>query len=911
MRYVILDFETTDLSPEKGEIWEIGALEMDGLIRVREFHSLVATSKPLPLSSQRLSKVSADILGDAPSLSEVIPKLLKFIDGLPIVAQNCSFERRWFQYYIENREQFYDSAEIFALVLSHLPSHSEDNLRSFFGIKNSNSHRAIEDCRDLADIMNETHKFLIHSRPEILTVFDMFLREVAWFWNWFFEGHSGTPIEKILEGQREGNLRELIRYDLENSGKKLSESNGNQVSLVFNKAASEGGMKSRPQQMKMALQTNAALEQGERIAIEAPTGTGKSFAYLVPSSLNALATKVPVVISTHTKELQNQIMTKDHPRLEKLLGSDIAMTVVKGQNNYFCLRKLFDHGEEVRQNPQAKNIQTRWPIAYLYSLALSSSNAEVPEWSWYSEAYPELATLLTNVRSHKDTTIGEHCPHYSYCRFFNNARRAHNSDVIVANHALAFSWPTSLPRIRKVVFDEAHHIENEITQAFTVQISLSEIRECFSSMISVKKGQSKGLLIRLHALAVDAKAPAESLERLWTETLSFHEFSQTFEELSLEISKLIEFQEVGKYGFNLDVGTVSSRPFWEQTKEFTIRLKEFNDYFTKAFEWVRSMSVSSRTISEIAAELFRLGRFTSVLIAVTEPARTNRFNAFDFNSEGSWVLSSTPIQIKDLADEHFGRFESVVMTSATLSIPGKPGFVANELGLRLTRPPVSLPSEYKLNEHAQIFFPMGLGVEKPGLPEHVAALIDFTESVVRTVGGRTLLLMCSADRKNKVVQELRSRLEPHGIAVVEKPEQLREKPSQTLLVGLDKLGEGLDIPGQDLSCVIVEKINERMTMSPLAKKRAEDPKTNGGSGFIYSFSRRLIWLKQRVGRLVRTEADRGWIVVFDPRFEGYKQSVRNFIRDGLSPIPISVLPVNLILQEIAKTRDDIVKEEVG
>lgn len=913
--YVILDFETTHLKPEFGEIWEIAAIEMDGFSEVKRYHTLVSISKPLSPGSKRVSRVDDSILVGAPSMQQVKGELKAFVRDLPIVAHNARFESDWFNYFIGLRDGFYDSIELFALIFPQLPSHSEDNLRKFFGIKQQGAHRALQDCLDLIDILKAAHQFVLHERSEITTIYRTFLERTVWFWGWFFDQiASGKSFEAVLADQAEGNLRDFVQDDERRQARPVERSNAQRVAETFRLAANQNGsLRTRPQQIRMALEINSALERAEKISIEAPTGTGKSLAYLVPASLHARSTTMPIVISTHTKQLQNQILTKDRLRLNEMIGDESTkFAIVKGQTNYFCLRKLFDLGERVREEKGMTSFDFRWPIAYLYSLALSSSSAEVPERNRLCDRFPQLPLFIDAIRSSRDTTVGEFCPHFSYCRFFNSARKAHKSDLIIANHALAFSWPSTLPKIRTVIFDEGHHLENELSQAFSSSVSSAEIEQCFSALVKIKGARITGLLSRMLAVVEETREiKQESLNRLRNKILEFNELAtKHFPDLFAYMEKTLLSQTEFEFSITVDLTVVTSQVFWTNFMTLAIQLHNVAEFFNKVAEWIKQKRTQSRALKEMNLEVQRLSRIANVFNSVTPSASQNLFKAIDFHPNKTWTIYSSPIDLKALAAEHFNHFASVAVTSATLSIPRRANYITSELGLDLTRQPVVLPSEYKLEEQAKIYFPQGLQA-KPKEPQHLSELISFTENAVQIVGGRTLLILCSRERMNRAVEELRKRLEPSGIDVVYDVEQFRSNPAKCLLVGLEKFGEGLDIPGQDLACVIVEKVNESMTMKPLFQKRVEAIEAKGQSSFVYSFARRLIWLKQRVGRLVRTETDKGWIVVFDSRFEGWSPNSQKFIVEGLAPIPIKVMPLKTILDEIRASRSDVLGEEVG
>jgi ATP-dependent DNA helicase DinG len=193
-------------------------------------------------------------------------------------------------------------------------------------------------------------------------------------------------------------------------------------------------------------------------------------------------------------------------------------------------------------------------------------------------------------------------------------------------------------------------------------------------------------------------------------------------------------------------------------------------------------------------------------------------------------------------------------------------------------------------------------VAQPGTPAHLDAIIGFTEQTARILGGRTMLLMTANHRLRQAAEILRERLEKHGIQVFDSVSDRRaidafRNADRALLIGSERYGEGIDIPGQKLACVVIEKMNEAMTRGPLAEARKA--RTRFGL-FDYDFPLRMIWLKQRVGRLIRSGEDRGAIVVFDPRFHGWSAPSQRIVTAALDPIPVR-----------GGTRDDILMQIEG
>jgi ATP-dependent DNA helicase DinG len=272
-----------------------------------------------------------------------------------------------------------------------------------------------------------------------------------------------------------------------------------------------------------------------------------------------------------------------------------------------------------------------------------------------------------------------------------------------------------------------------------------------------------------------------------------------------------------------------------------------------------------------------------------------------------WRLSAQPIDVSKIGAPFFQNLKGVVLTSATLSAGSNPTFVTDRIGLELSEKLTQLPSPYPLEKQAVAFIPQGL--PPPGSLAHVDALVSFTAEVARLLNGRTLLLMTSNRRMRYAADELRLRLEPEGITVLDSQSDRRaaevfKNTERALLIGGERYGEGLDIPGRGLVCVIVEKINEAMTRGPLAEARKNRTKF---ALFDFDFPMRMIWLKQRIGRLIRSPTDSGVVVIFDSRVHQWSPGSRGHVVRTLQPIPVRGGDPSAILREMSGLRHTLLQ----
>ena len=444
--YILLDFETTGLEPESCEIIEIGAIRVEGLTETARYHTLVKPKTAIPALITEITGITNAMVEDAPAFESVADAFAEFLGDLPIVAHNSKIEQGFLDQYLSplragQAYTVYNSIDPMALLLPESHSHSMETLRNWAGVDLEDAHRADKDCLDLLKILQYSHAWAIRERPWIGAVVDHFLAD--WWWAWFFRAsfdslETRPTLLELLERPFLGDLREFEKKDEARTTPAKIEVPSREVSEILHgerKHASEK-FAYRESQFQMSERIRVALENGERVAIEAPTGTGKSVAYLVPGVLAAEKTESPLIVSTHSKALQDQLLEKDIPLVADLLGkSTLRATTVKGQENYLCLRKL--HQECLLLSDDEEE---RYCAAFVVALAKTAEGtrarvAELDRVSTYLRIrFGAMPGFLERVKSHFTTTKGPPCPFYKSCHYFDSARLAHQSDVVIANH---------------------------------------------------------------------------------------------------------------------------------------------------------------------------------------------------------------------------------------------------------------------------------------------------------------------------------------------------------------------------------------------------------------------------------------------------------------------------------------------
>lgn len=584
----------------------------------------------------------------------------------------------------------------------------------------------------------------------------------------------------------------------------------------------------RPQQIKMAEAVQKALGSGNHLIVEAGTGVGKSLAYLVPLVLHARQEECRVVVATYTKALQQQIVRKDIPFLQSILGEFRAALCVGGEN-YLCLRR-FDQlrvNDLYEQNDvEALNRLFAWSIETRTGLR-SELDFEPPMGLW------------AKCCRESDLCFGRDCSSYKEC-FYQKAKAVEQqAHILVANHHLFFADLAAngnvLPRYDAVVFDEAHQIEDVATDYLGVEISNYSVRYLLDSLLSART--RKGLLSRLRAQGSDVSTAEDIVDRL----------RQSAENFFLNLQDVLRNESVLRIrqpGVVPDILSAQLLLLRDALLNLSVETYE-QEQEVKAFA-SRCKGLASAIVHNIEQSLDGF-----VYWAERENKRLR--------------LVASPIDIADILRERlFGRLDTVVLTSATLSAAGSFSYVKGRIGLE-DSVELLLDSPFDFENQALFYVPPGLDDQQAAdyqdrFDEELLSVLSITE-------GRTLVLFTSYGQLRKSADTVRERQKNLTVLCQgEMPayrliEEFKQRKN-AVLMGTASFWQGIDIPGDALQCVVIAKLPFAVPDDPLVEARMERLRN---PFFEYQVPQATLLFRQGFGRLIRTKTDRGAVAVLDSR----------------------------------------------
>jgi ATP-dependent DNA helicase DinG len=601
------------------------------------------------------------------------------------------------------------------------------------------------------------------------------------------------------------------------------------------------GYAARPQQQEMAEAVAEALANNSSLVAEAGTGTGKTFAYLVP----ALMSGQKVIISTGTKNLQDQLFHKDLPLVRKALSLPVDVALLKGRANYLCLHRMELALSEGR-------FLSRSHVADLQSVREWASRTRSGDIAELSEL-PEESPVWPQVTSTADNCLGAECDHIESCYLSIARRRAQEADVLVVNHHLLFAdmalkdegFGELLPGANAFILDEAHQLPDTASNFFGTTVSANQLLELSRDTIAEdirEAGENRQLQIL-----------AEKLEK------------------AVRDMRLVFGQEQRR------------GPWREQSggADMQAAITEVGEGLDHLLETLKPLAVRGKGLegclerAELLAERFAL---------LTGPTPAGFIHWYETHTR-SFSLNLTPMDVAKLFQAQVkARPCGWVFTSATLAVGDSFEHFTSQLGIQeaLTR---RWDSPFDYPHQAVLYVPEGM--PDPNSPGYTAAVVEQALPVLEASGGRAFMLFTS-HRALKQAAELISARIPYPLLVQgDAPrtrllEQFRELGNAVLL-GTGSFWEGVDVRGEALSCVIIDKLPFASPGDPVLQARIDAMREAGGNPFMdYQLPQAVITLKQGVGRLIRDVNDRGVLVLCDPRL-GSKPYGRIFI-DSLPPM---------------------------
>lgn len=584
------------------------------------------------------------------------------------------------------------------------------------------------------------------------------------------------------------------------------------------------GFAAREQQQEMAERVAAALESGKHLIAEAGTGTGKTFAYLVP----ALMSQSKVLISTGTKNLQDQLFHKDLPIVTKALSMPSTVALLKGRANYLCLHRL----DLAEQQGRFRTPEMASDIIKIREWSTQTVSGDIAEMSSISED----DLVWPNVTSTSDNCLGSDCDYFDKCHLIVARRQAQAADVVVINHHLLFAdmilrdegFSDLLPQADAIFVDEAHQLAEVASSFFGEVLSGNQLlelaRDCEAEYISEVNEDPNFVRIAsvLQKLTKDLRLAFGTEQRRAAWQTVAHD--KDLQKIILAVSKQIEELE-------------------KQLKPLAERSKGLESCYERCVE------------------------LNSRFVKLTTDVPEDHIHWFETHRR-SFTLHITPFDISEIFHSQMQSMKVVWMfTSATLTVANSFDHFKKRLGIETDNTAV-WDSPFDYSTQAVMYSPESL--PEPTDPDYTEAVVEMALPVIKACQGGVFFLFTSHKALQRAAELLDSELDVPLMVQGDKPRDVLlsefRHHGNAVLLGTSSFWEGVDVRGEALTCVIIDKLPFASPGDPVLKARIDNMRKNGGNPFIdFQLPSAVIALKQGAGRLIRDVNDRGVLMLCDPR----------------------------------------------
>ena len=943
--YVIFDVETSGLDPATSDFFQLSAVRVVGgeAVEALDLYACVPTSS---ITRAMQIKLHFDELRQkekiegAGTQAEAVTAFRRFAGDLPLVAHNGTFDLAFLRKHdpaISN--PLLDSLEVLCLAFPTERSHSLESLAERLGFVEGGARwpevLALDDTLGISQSLGVSPRTLFHSAICDCLILHLLLeravaalREVSPV----LKAHLGwlSPQLGRLIGAPEpprtapATLADLIPlrdwreevpavYAVPEATLQID---AGTVMRLYDGVLAGQRWQPREAQREMLQRVTSAFLDGSSTMIEAPTGTGKTLAYLLPALALARSTGRQVVISTSTKILQDQLVGDLEKRVRPGLPFAFRFAVLKGQENYLCLTKLWDVFLEAFHSGMANDtpFEERLAILYLLRYAAESPDGDLQNISyWLQQRLPVLGFLKAQVASDQET-CGAACGWPNHCFHPRAKALAAGADLLIVNHALLLARHWAEDRLLDLILDEAHNLEDVATSALTEEASRALIEGLLARLL--RPDGRRGALVRARQWPGDpdvVERAMGSVRRLRRRVREFggylREFLQrqgvpldprygtrwrmraaprraqylAWRHVEPALQELL--QEMTNLGEALD-------KVIRQLKERHV--SERADAVARELEFVRNRLIGSPEgpgQRDLLAAISEVGFDPTVVVHWIELGVSNPTEDQEVPAERIvWALKRAPVRVdRDLEDKVFARTRSLVLTSATLTLAeGGFNFFLDRLGLEKRIAPgnlVRLPNEFNYAEQVLLGLPGYLKAsarhdEIKRFQDEVAQELD---CLLRFTEGRALVLHTARSRMEYVASRLEKSLshlpvywQREGTTVRLLKEEF-ERHEESVLLGVRSFWEGIDVPGPSLSYLVIEKLLFPVPTEPVTEARREELRLRGGNEWAgYLIPLAALHFKQGFGRLMRKQDDRGVVIVLDKRLRGdtfYREAV--------------------------------------
>jgi ATP-dependent DNA helicase DinG len=896
MDLVALDIETTGLDPDKDAILEIGVVRFNGRRVEAEWSQLVNPGRPVPPTITQLTGITNEMVANAPPLNQVLGKLVEIVNHDPILGHNIKFDLSFLRkHHILELNDILDTYDMAAVLLPNAGRYSLSSLAHALAVPLPVTHRALDDARTTYGVYIRLHEMAVELPIDILAEIVRKGENLDWAGNLPFQEAlklrsreaiqprkaSPTKLPPLWAEKPLSPTATLVAEDVHHLLDPEEIAAALQPGGLFSKQLEN--FEHRAQQVEMLKSVAAALSEGQHLLVEAGTGVGKSIAYLVPAAIWSWHNNTRVVISTNTINLQDQLLSKDIPDVKKALGIDIRASVMKGRSNYMCPRRLELLRRRGPENPEEMRV-----FAKILVWMQEDNSGDRGEINLNGQAERD---VWQRISAEDEGCTTESCLQRmgATCPFYHARQAAQNAHLLIVNHALLLADIASrnrvLPEYDYLIIDEAHHLEEATTNALSYRVTKSEIDRLLRELGSPNSGAFGWLISALSGVINPSIYAAVSNHVQYATDLAFRfenisrQFFTTIEHFLLDLR---DGNPIGPYAHQARITNATRKqPAWDEVQVAWEEAGESLSSLTKTVAAIlQSLSDEITSLPEEGVDLYN--QVSSLFHRLTE--LDNQMTGFVFKPAPDQIywaeiqpeqrrtsLHAAPLYIGTMMERYFWHEKtSIVLTSATLTATGNFEYLKGRLNaVDAEELPLGSPFDY---ETSTLLYLANDISEPNDRYKYQRAIERSLIQLCRATNGRILALFTSYNQLRETSNAITPLLAKDDIIVYEQgegasPHALLESfrfAEKAILLGTRAFWEGVDIPGEALSVLVIVRLPFSVPSDPIVAARAEmfdDP------FYEYQLPEAILRFRQGFGRLIRSQSDRGVVVVLDRRIK--------------------------------------------
>jgi ATP-dependent DNA helicase DinG len=896
-KYVVVDLETTGNSVKKGDrIIQFAAVVVNNGKIEDCFSSLLNPGQPIPIFIEELTGLTDEMVKDAPVFAEIAPRVLEMLEGAYFVAHNVLFDLSFLQdeLLLAGYKGFYgsvlDTVEMARILFPTSDSFKLSDLALQEGLEHERPHQADSDAYVTAELLlillEKLHKLPLKTLKQLYAlsnslksdlnemIEDIILekeRSVEQIPE-YLEEYNGLYIRKMKDEMMKSETIDIQYPETDHQKERI-------LSSAFPQYEKRSG------QYRMMDSVYRSFQESQHALIEAGTGVGKSLGYLLPAVFQAKIAKEPIIISTHTTQLQEQLLNKEIPLLKRVLSFPFKVVLLKGKGHYINLKKFALFLKEYDDNYDTA--LTKMQILVWLTQTMTGDKDELNlssggQFFWQRIKYVD------------HSFINNHSPD-KYDYYLKTRREAQSADILIVNHSLLLTdliaSDKMLPSTNYLIIDEGHHLEKTAGKYFGLQLDYASIRFLLQQLGLFEQKQ---LLYKVEKCFEESGIHTNKLIHMGklNEIVAdlLVDMDQLFKIIALYAKKRVKHKSESYPSslqciFTLD-GTKESKSVLAEAEKFLFLLKDLTNALNKRYEWLvtklQSKSARQKAIlDELALWLTKSERTIQSIRQLILQPKNERISWIEIDTrsrQNKTTLYSQPISVSNSLNESlFQNKKSVIITSATLSVKGSFQYLMEGLGLDPTSCHQEIiPSSFNYHKQLQLIISNDLPeINAVSLDEYVSAIAEHIISIAEATKGRLLILFTSYEMLKNTYAVIKESgfLQDYSIMAQGITSGSRERLvrnfrrfDKAILFGTSSFWEGIDIPGDDLSSLIMVRLPFTPPDEPVTAVRCQQIKDRGGNSFYeYSLPEAVIRFKQGFGRLIRTNQDKGILIIFDRR----------------------------------------------